>query len=181
MKRMRALFLFCSVLLFNISIGKSQGYKINVEVAGIKDTNVILGYYSQSKMFVSDTIRVDKSGKGVFADEKPLPQGVYLVYMPNQTYFDFLVGSDQVFSLKTTSPDYVKNLVVSGAVESERFLEYQRFLINKQEGAKALQEKIEKLKDQPDSVKIIQSQLQSLGDEVKVMGDRLIEIGRAHG
>jgi thiol-disulfide isomerase/thioredoxin len=157
-----------------ISSLQAQGYKLNIEISGIKDTSVILGYYSQSKMFVSDTIRVDGKGRGVFSGDKALPQGIYLVYLPNQTYFDFLLGSDQEFTMKTTDPDFIKNLVITGAVESDKFLGYQRFLIDKQLLAKKLQERLELVKENADSTKVIHAQLQKMGDEVKAYGDRLI-------
>ncbi|MBN2743713.1 MAG: AhpC/TSA family protein [Marinilabiliaceae bacterium] len=153
----------------------AQGYKIQVEIGGVKDTSVILGYYAQSKMYVSDTIQVDSRGRGVFTGEKPLPQGMYLVYLPNQTYFDFLVGSDQQFAMKTHEPDYVKNLVITGADESERFLSYQRLLMDRQTEAKELQQKLEALKEQPDSSKFLQERLQQMGNDVKDLSDRLIQ------
>lgn len=154
---------------------QAQGYKINVEISGIKDTSLILGYYSQSKMFVSDTIQVDSKGRGVFSGEKALPQGIYLVYLPNQTYFDFLLGDDQLFSMKTADPDFIKNMVITGSVESEKFLGYQRYLMDKQMIAKHLQERLEAVKEIPDSTKAIQAQLQKLGDGVKEYGDQLID------
>lgn len=168
-------FLMLFYFLFIITNNSSaQSYSINIEITGIKDTSVILGYYSQSKMFVNDTIQVDSKGKGEFTGKEALPQGIYLIYMPNQTYFDFLLGNDQSFTLKTTSPDYINNLTITGSEESAKFLNYQRFLLTKQTEAKKIQDQLEKVKEKPDSLKLLQTQLQQLTEEVKNNANDLI-------
>ena len=76
-----------------------EGYKIDVTINGWKDTTLILGHYFNKKMLVNDTIMLDSNGKGSFEGEKALPGGVYIIYMPDQKYFDFLVDDEQHFSL----------------------------------------------------------------------------------
>jgi thiol-disulfide isomerase/thioredoxin len=145
----------------------AQGYKINVEIGGFKDTSAILGYYFNNKMLVSDTIRLNAKGQGVFTGDKPLAQGVYLLYMPDKTYFDFLVTADQTFAIKTQSPDFLKSLVITGADESQKFLANQKFMSEKQKTAQTLVAQKEKSKDKSDSAAIYQKQIDQLGLDVK--------------
>jgi thiol-disulfide isomerase/thioredoxin len=159
--------------IFN-NITFSQGYNIQIQINGIKDTSVILGHYFNKKMYVTDTIQVNSKGQGVFKGEKPLPGGIYIVYMPDKSYFDMLIGSDQMFSINATTPDYVKTMSVKGCQESENFLSFQRFFSDKQKTAQSLQATLEKCKNNADSTKLVQDNLKSLNNDVKSYWNKAI-------
>jgi len=155
-----------TLLVITPAITFSQGYSIRTTIHGIRDTSLILGYYFNKQMFVKDTIQVDENGTGTFAGEEPLDGGIYIVYLPDKSYFDLLISDDQDFSLETTAGDLVKSQKISGSSESGNFLQYQRFLNVKQEEAKTVQEKLKDLeKDSPEYNKVIE-ELRAIKKEV---------------
>jgi len=84
----------------------AQGYRIEVEMKGLSSGDMlILGEYFTSRMVPMDTIRVDRSGKGVFSGEEAFAGGLYLIYLGPDKFFDFLLGDDQHLLLKADTSD----------------------------------------------------------------------------
>ena len=122
-------FLFFFVIsCFNLF---SQGYKIEIQIKQLADSNVYLGYHYGNEQFVIDTAHLSKLGKGVFEGKKELPQGVYMVVLPNMTYFDILVPIPQKFFIKNDTLDLNANLEVIGSPENEVYVKYQKFSADK--------------------------------------------------
>jgi thiol-disulfide isomerase/thioredoxin len=118
------------VLLFWISaiITYAQsGYKIDFKVKGWKDTTVYLGHYYGEQTYLKDTARANAQGAFYFDNAKTLPQGVYFLVLNKSKIFDFVVGSDQQFTLETASEDYVKNMIVKGDEDNQLFFENMHF------------------------------------------------------
>jgi hypothetical protein len=107
----------------------AQGYEIEITVANLRDTSLILGHYLNKSMYPDDTIRLDSKGYGVFKGEHKLPQGLYIIYMPSSYYFEIIMGDDQKFSIRSDTSDFINNLVFSGSQENELFLDFQRDMV----------------------------------------------------
>ncbi len=125
--------LFIALLIgitFNL---KAEGYRISVKWEGLMDTSVYLAHYFDTKIYINDTVRLDNKGKGVFSGEKKLHEGLYVLYLNEKTYFDFLLGTDQDLVISTDNSDLLKSLKIEKAEESELFLKYQGLL--KEKGA----------------------------------------------
>ncbi len=118
------------VLLFSIIAygGQAQsGYKIDFKVKGWKDTTVYLGHYYGEQTYLKDTARASAAGVFTFDNAKTLPQGVYFLVLNKSKIFDFVVGNDQLFSMETSSEDYIKNMVVKGDEDNRLFFENMQF------------------------------------------------------
>jgi len=153
-----------------------EGYKIDVTINGWKDTTLILGHYFNKKMLVNDTIMLDSNGKGSFEGEKALPGGVYIIYMPDQKYFDFLVDDEQHFSLHTNKENSIENLIIKGNKQEKAFNEYQKFISSQQKKANNIQDKLkERAEKEPDSAKVWRNELQELSQEVNKYWDDIIK------
>ncbi len=126
-----SLFAFILLLItFNL---RAEGYRISVDWAGLADSTVYLAQYFDGKMYVKDTLRLNSFAKGSFSGNEKLNEGLYVLYLNDRNYFDFLIGSDQEFSLSTEYPDPYAKLEFSGSEESRLFLQYQKFLKQKSE------------------------------------------------
>src|SRR4051812_26851032 len=90
-------FLFIMLIAFSINM-KAGGYEIKVHIIGLKDTAVYLGNHFGDKQYVKDTIQLDKDGRGVFKGKDSLPGGIYLIVLPNKTYFEIVV-KEQKFAI----------------------------------------------------------------------------------
>ncbi len=164
-------------LFFLLSLIKinAQGYKIDVTIDGWQDTTLILGHYFNKKMLVNDTILIDHEGKGSFTGEEPIPGGIYIIYMPDQKYFDILIDDEQHFSISANKDNPVESLKVKGNKQEHAFNEYQKYLSSQQKKASTLQTKIKDNTDnQNDSLEIWKSQLKQLTDEINVYWDDIL-------
>jgi len=102
-----------------------QGYGINVTIPELKDSTLFLAYHYGDKQYIKDTLRLDNSGKGGFAGEDTLPQGIYMVVLPGNSYFEVLVTDNQFFGVSTSYPDYNTSLTFSSSPENTAFVDYQ--------------------------------------------------------
>lgn len=141
------------VLLLLVVLGtgvfaQKSAYRIEVQVEGLKDTSLLLGYHFGDKKFISDTALVDAKGVAVFTGDSLLKGGIYLVIMPGKTFFEILVGNNQNFKVKTTKDNFFDNLKFFNSDENNAFLEYQKFMIEMQTKSKDLSNQMkEALKD----------------------------------
>ncbi|MBK5286021.1 MAG: redoxin domain-containing protein [Bacteroidia bacterium] len=146
----------------------AQGHELKIHVDGVKDTVAFLGYHYADKQFVTDTVRVDSKGNFTFKDKEPLEGGIYLVVLPNKTFFEILITeTDQKFSIETESPDYVNHMKISGSPENKIFNEYQRHLVLKQKEIAPLKARYESVKSNDDSAKAVMSQMKTVDEDVK--------------
>ncbi|MBN2891245.1 MAG: DUF5106 domain-containing protein [Bacteroidales bacterium] len=134
--------LFLSWLLLLLVIGVfAQSYKIEVKIKGVENQDIILGHHKNDKLIPVDTVKTDKNGYAVFKGDKPLFQGMYFIFLPQKTYFDILIGEDQVFYIENDTTDLYKNLKAKGSDELQVFLDYHNFLIEQNENITNLREK----------------------------------------
>src|SRR4030042_6586557 len=99
MFNLRTFVVFFILTLFSIP-SKSQGYDIKIQVNGLSDSTVILGHYLSKSMYPDDTARLDNKGAGVFKSIKKLQGGIYIVLLPNSSYFEIIMGDDQSYSIE---------------------------------------------------------------------------------
>lgn len=168
MKLQHLKLLFTFYFILSLSGTFAQSHQINVTVEGLKDTSLILGYYFNKQIFVQDTAYASPgSDTYVFKGNELLKQGIYVVYLPDKTYFDLLIGEDQKFEIKTPQTDFIQHLKISGSPESQSFLNYQRFLSQKQSEAKVIQEKMQASKENKAETEKYRQDLQALSKEVQ--------------
>lgn len=129
--------IFFSVFI-SFSALHAQGYEIEITVAHLRDTSVILGHYLNKSMYPDDTIRLNANGFGIFKGDKKLPQGLYIVYLPSSSYFEIIMGDDQEFSIQTDTSDFINNLAFTGSEENSIFLDFQRDMVSLRSKADSL-------------------------------------------
>ena len=107
-------------LLAFASVSRAQSFQIRVTLDGLKDTNIYLANYYGNKILRVDSARLDKSGGALFQNKEKRTCGLYVIYLNKDNYFDFLLGSDQQFSIHTSFTPQAKR-IFKGAVETEVF------------------------------------------------------------
>lgn len=145
------------LMLFPISLAgqQSTGYRIDVSIKGLADSAIYLAYHFGDKQYIKDTVKLDKSGKGVFAGKEPLPQGIYMVVLPQKQYFEILISDDQIFSAECSYSNYSGTLKFTGSLENASFVDYQRKWVAMQQGASALSKRLQNNKNNKDSLNIL--------------------------
>lgn len=139
MKISRSITVIILAMFFAAGKLAAGGFELRLRIVSAADEPVLLAHYYGSSVFVDDTIRLDGSGAGVLKRDTLLPQGMYKIYLNQDTHFDFLLGADQVLSIE--GPDFnVGRLMITGAAESSEFLAYMNWVKEKQARRAALEE-----------------------------------------
>src|SRR5665647_556278 len=123
---MNKIVLILSLFFFAISVNAQNKHKIEVQIKGLEDTTLLLGYYYGDKKLVADTIKLDSNGKGVFEGDTLLDAGLYLVLTPSYRYFDLIIDKDQVFKVTTDTTNLFEDLKVEGSEDNTIFNAYQK-------------------------------------------------------
>ncbi|MFN8239503.1 MAG: thioredoxin-like domain-containing protein [Bacteroidales bacterium] len=177
MQRKLAL-LFTFFLFFTSAYSqKSEGYRIDVTISGLRDSVLYLAYHMGDRQYVADTLKLDGRGNGTFSGKKSLPGGIYMVVLPGRRYFEVLISDDQDFSLSCTAKDYFSTLRFTGSEENSAFMEYQHEWVRLQTRANSLNERAQKNKQNPDSLKYLTAALEK---QEKVMKEYLMGVAASH-
>jgi len=161
--------------IFETKETKEEGHRIEVNINGLKNTDLYLGFHYGNKQFLKDTVRLDENGSGVFQGDKKLDQGIYLVITPSKKYFEILVGKDQHFSLETNTSNFMENLKFEGSKINEAFSNYQKFMKEKNQLSRKYQKRLKANKENSDSTEVLEQKLDELDKEVKAKWDAFIE------
>jgi thiol-disulfide isomerase/thioredoxin len=152
--------------LFQGFLVRAQNYEIKVQINGLSDTSIILGHYVNKSMYPDDTVRLNHNGIGVFQGDKKLPGGMYLIFLPSQNYFTFLLDEDQQFSIETDTSDLFANLTFKESKLNIRFVEYQKYIGEMGRQASNLREKLKNAQNDAEKEKF-QEQLNRINTDVQ--------------
>jgi thiol-disulfide isomerase/thioredoxin len=148
--RFRPLFLLIFLIATGLS-GLAEGYEINFSMPSFQGDTLVLGHRFNASFVPKDTVVTDGKGSGTFTGDESLPEGMYLVFLPDQSFFDLLIGLDQSFDFETDSGDYIANMKIMGSGDNEAFYAYQLYLKESRENAQALQAKLSSATNAADS------------------------------
>jgi thiol-disulfide isomerase/thioredoxin len=159
----------CFTLTDSLFAGPSsdkEGHSIKFRLKDFRNDTVILGQRFNDSYIRKDTAILDASGRGEFRGDEPLEQGMYLVYLPNNRYFDLIIGEEQQFSFENDTSDLLMNMKVTGSVDNIAFYDYQKYLQVKREEAMALQEQTRNAASEKDSLRL-SGELNDLNEKVQ--------------
>lgn len=102
------------------------GHSITVISQAPAETKFRLAYHVGNQQYVKDSLTTDKAGTGRFFGSEKLNPGVYMIVLPDNRFFEFLLGEDQHFDVRFDMSDPVASLSFTGSDENSRFVAYQR-------------------------------------------------------
>jgi thiol-disulfide isomerase/thioredoxin len=122
----RILLSFAFAISFTASLF-GQGFHIEGQVRGLRDTTVTLAhFFGHSQYIPKAKARPDSTGRFVFSGPTALPGGLYVVLLPKGRIELVLNGRGNRFSFVTDTVDVLRNLHVTGSVENQKFIDYQK-------------------------------------------------------
>jgi peroxiredoxin len=133
---------FVLLIWFLPMLVSAQHFRLEVDLQSAAGKDVYLANYYLGNIYAKDTIRLDDQGRGAFASDSLLPQGLYKIYLDENSHFDFLLGNDQQFSIKNESFKS-SSAEVTGSDETTAFFEYIAFLANLQKRNADIRKKME--------------------------------------
>jgi thiol-disulfide isomerase/thioredoxin len=167
MKRFQITFFACfSLISFNVFA--QTGYRIEGTVRGLgKDAECILANYMGVSLYPKDTAKADATGRMVFENKQPLPQGVYNLVLPDRkTLIRLIIAEDQTFSFTADTSDVIGLTKIKGSRDNEFFYDYWQYMTAKDKEA----DKISKEKTVDKDKK-----LKSLGDERRAYHEKMMK------
>jgi len=141
-----------------------NGYEIDLTIKDLHDSTIFMAYHLGDKQYIKDTIRLDRNGHAIANGREVLPQGIYMIVLPGKKYFEFLISTDQYFSISCLFSDYFNTLKFTGSDENSAFLEYQKKWMAMQYRASLISKRIQNNKMNNDSLKVLVS-VQKLQEE----------------
>ncbi|GHT13261.1 hypothetical protein AGMMS4956_09170 [Bacteroidia bacterium] len=150
------------------SLTAKAQYEITVNIDGLRDSAIYLGYYFEDKRYVIDSAKIDKKGKAVFKSKEAIDKGVYFIGLPKRTAIDFLMTHEPKFSIVAARPYSLDKLQFKNSPDNVQFLDYQRFLQKQQRKMQMLrQQKTNNEKGAKDSVDIYNAQIKNIDETTK--------------
>ncbi len=163
MKNLGLIFLFIALEFSMLS----QSYKIDVTMKNLPNQELILGHYLAGQLYPDDTLKLNNKGKGTFKGEK-LPGGMYFIFLPAHTRFDFFLDDDQTFAVEADTFDFLKTVKFTGSAENTAAQNYQRFMFQKNEEIRKLIKEKDKYASEKKKkkVKATEEKIKQIGDEL---------------
>lgn len=137
MNKIKETFIFFAIILFTLNAATnscaSEGYNVNVQVHGVSDTVSYLAFNYGDSQYLKDTADVDIDGRFTFLGEEKLPNGMYMIVMPGNKYFEVIINENQHFEIETEMDNLVKAMQFKDSPENSSFYEYLTFVREKRE------------------------------------------------
>ncbi len=163
--RVAFLFLLFAGMFFSAQ-KQVEPCRIELKLNGLRDTTVYLANYFGNKILKADSVRINHNGIGTLNRAKALNEGLYLFYLNDKNYFEFLIGDDQKFSIEADFAKSSQNKY-SGSEETEAFQQYQIFLTRQKSKQAAIQNRLNVVSGNADSIKILQEKLTGLNNTME--------------
>ena len=158
------------ILLFSglLLTGQKPASPLNIQIKmkGLRDTTLYLANYYGDKILKVDSVRLNHEGIGMLLRNKIQKEGMYLFYLNDKNYFEFMIGSDQQFTIDADFSNSQQNKF-TGSEETAAFHEYQLFLGRQKTKQSFLQNRIKLLPEKSDSMKILQKELSDLNNTME--------------
>jgi thiol-disulfide isomerase/thioredoxin len=162
-------FFFATIIFFSLSVTSfSQGsYRININLAGLNDSLIVMASYVGDKQFVVDTAYPDKKYNYLFTADSLLPEGMYLIASASKTkLFDFIVSGNQQHSITGDVTKLPGSLRSGNSDQNKLLFDYIGFLSEKQKQMSKYMGLRSKYSNHPDSLAVVENQVKLLNEEV---------------
>jgi thiol-disulfide isomerase/thioredoxin len=161
--------------LFAVIILSAQEVKIDLKFENLKNNEVILGHHLSSQLVPDDTIRLDAKGNGSLIMDEKYPGGMYFLFLPNKTYFDFILDTDQQFTIIGDTTDFIHTVSFKGSEENTVFQDYQKKFRLASSEQQSLYEEREANKGNKEKIKEIDQKIENLTIKMEALFDEVIE------
>ena len=121
--------LLLAILVSLVSLAPVRAQSnIQVQVKGLADSALVLGYYFTDGRYVADSAWMDAKGHATFHNDSIWAQGLYFIMLPGYQILDVMLGPEQNLSITVDPKDLLQSATIKGSKLSADFLEYQRFM-----------------------------------------------------
>jgi peroxiredoxin len=165
------------ILLFTtvITTGTfAQGYEIYVKINNLRDSLIYMGHHYGNGFFINDSIKLDKNGQALFKGDKPLPGGIYFLFLPGNKYFDFFLDKHQRFSIMSDTTDFLNTVKFGNSYQNLLFFNYQKYLNQQYKEINQLKQVQKKYITNLDSLMLIEDDIQLIYNKIYLTKEEII-------
>lgn len=161
------------IILLLLSISIHSRCRIELVLKGYENQTVIFSSQLGKRVINIDTLKIDSKGESFYQSSKKLPGGIYMLILPNQSVFEFLIADEQFFTLRSDTSDFLKKMSVEGAIETSLFHDFQlKSVLNANEKTMLFNLK----KNAPVDSQVFYSQkIARLDEELRIFRKNIIE------
>lgn len=162
----RILLLLIALFIQLSNISGQEGYNIPIRITGNEKSFISIAYHLGDKQYIKDTLQTDDTGLALFSGNTALEQGLYMVVMPDNSYFEVIIAEDQTFEIECSKGDFQGTLNFKGSDENSAFLDYQKGWRSKQDASIQLRKRREASSQNSDSLEILGNLQKELESEM---------------
>ncbi|MEY2905089.1 MAG: hypothetical protein RJA52_1105, partial [Bacteroidota bacterium] len=134
----------------------ANGFKVSVEIKEFEGNEILLAYYYGDKMYIKDTLSRNDQGLFSYSSETKIEPGIYLIVLPPDNIFQFLVPQgNENLTISTSKEDLSKALEIQGCADNALFLEYLKYLGEKSSIAQPISEKMKDVAEEAEKQKLL--------------------------
>lgn len=160
---------FYVLLVWNFTVLYAQNnYEIKVKINPLKNDKIYLGYHYGANQYVIDTAFVNSNSEALFKKNKRLPEGIYLIMLPNGNYFNIVISKNQHLSIENDTTNLFLNLKVNDE-QNTYFAEYQKELYKHQQLVKKYRKLLENF---PDSEKTYNERIEQSKKQINDLKEK---------
>ncbi len=163
MKKKLVLILFT---LFSYQLFSQEGYNITVKIKHFQDSSLLLATYYGDKIRLVDTAFSKSKEKFVFAGDKPLTGGIYMVVSTKKVkLLEFIVNKNQQFTITADTTDYTNSVKVKNSPENTLFYDYLKYNEKQFALVKKLGKSLDTLNKDSEEYKTVKARFDSVNKE----------------
>lgn len=173
---MRKLFFIIGVVLllssFETSYAQEKGYKLKIQIEGIKNDTVYLANYFGNKLYYTDTAYAQ--GDLVLFEGDSLTGGKYAVILPGVKYFEIIVA-EPFISIKTNVENFAEGMEIIESKENKVFYDYVHFLTDRKKDIEPYEQQLKEFEGTEDERKEIIEKLKAINSQVMAEQKRIVD------
>ncbi|MCL2027625.1 MAG: DUF5106 domain-containing protein [Bacteroidales bacterium] len=178
------LFAFAAFLGLSVYAQSSQGFELNVKIAGYpEDQTVRLGrYYGAQTLLVPDTATFDqRRGTFVFKRDEPLEKGMYMLVSYENVPAEFIVDESQQFSIDMKYPEFGVDMKFSGSPENQIYMDFNNQMRPFHQEFSELRKQFDAIEDKNSlEAKALADQIQAILENIENVRNEFMEKNPTH-
>ncbi|MCL2028758.1 MAG: DUF4369 domain-containing protein, partial [Bacteroidales bacterium] len=178
------LFAFAAFLGLSADAQSSQGFELNVKIAGYpEDQTVRLGrYYGAQTLLVPDTATFDqRRGTFVFKRDEPLEKGMYMLVSYENVPAEFIVDESQQFSIDMKYPEFGVDMKFTGSPENQIYMDFNNQMRPFHQEFSELRKQFDAIEDKNSpEAKALADQIQAILENIENVRNEFMEKNPTH-
>ena len=143
-------------------------YRASFELENFTGDKVVLAHYIADKIYVDDTLQINKKGKFIFENDQAFKAGMYLLVMPPENnMLELIFNEDEPkFEMKANVMTAPHGVTFKGSKDNTLFYKYYQYMKKMNPELDTLNKQLTTLKEEKKETKKIEDQISKIRDKI---------------